>query len=92
MNKNFIYLARDTKIITLLLGKFLWIIKYLSIKSFRVLCHKNYSRDIINDQLRQSKDLVSPMNGEALVIRENSSKKLFFQYLMKVYQFILFTI
>ena len=48
------------------------------IKSFRVLCHlEDYSRDIINDQLRQSKDLVSPMNGEALVIRENSSKKNF---------------
>ena len=80
--KNFIYLARDTKIITRQLGKFLWIIKFLGagIKSFRDLCHlEDYSKDIIKDQLRQSKDLISLTDGEALVIRERILlKEIFF--------------
>ena len=48
------------------------------IKSFRDLCKLEvYSKDIIKDQLRQSKDLVSFTDGEALVIRENISKRNF---------------
>lgn len=44
------------------------------IKSFRKLCDLEvYSKDILNDQIRQSKKLISPMDGQALVVGEYSS-------------------
>ena len=45
------------------------------IKSFRQLCHLDkYSRDILKDQVRKSSNLISPIDGQAIVLRENSSK------------------
>ena len=48
------------------------------IKSFRKLCHiHKYSKDIIKDQVEQSTKLISLLDGEAIILRENSSKTSF---------------
>ena len=42
------------------------------------MCHINkYSKDIIENQAKQSKLLISPLDGEAIILRENSSKTSF---------------